>query len=331
MTRWREALGRNETLVALVILAFVVAATLSDPRFFSIPTMMDLARASIVLGILAVGVMVVLVSGGIDVSFTAIAAFAMYCTTLLLVTYMPDLPWYGAFAVSMAIGATLGAINGILIAGFGLPTLIVTLGTLAIFRGFLLTFVGSRLISNIPSEMRDFSRMMIVRGTNADGSFYSLPWAFAFLVGVVIVTWVILYKTMLGRAIFAIGGSVESARRVGIAVRRTQFFVYVYVGALAGLAGIIHASMARVANPFDLVGLELSVIAAVVLGGARLIGGYGTLTGTLLGVALIVLVRNSLVVLGIPATWQMVVIGVLILIGTGLPAWQAKRAASRAA
>ncbi|TVQ35948.1 MAG: ABC transporter permease [Geminicoccaceae bacterium] len=293
--------------------------------------MMDLARASIVLGILAVGVMVVLVSGGIDVSFTAIAAFAMYCTTLLLVTYMPDLPWYGAFAVSMAIGATLGAINGILIAGFGLPTLIVTLGTLAIFRGFLLTFVGSRLISNIPSEMRDFSRMMIVRGTNADGSFYSLPWAFAFLVGVVIVTWVILYKTMLGRAIFAIGGSVESARRVGIAVRRTQFFVYVYVGALAGLAGIIHASMARVANPFDLVGLELSVIAAVVLGGARLIGGYGTLTGTLLGVALIVLVRNSLVVLGIPATWQMVVIGVLILIGTGLPAWQAKRAASRAA
>ena len=136
---------------------------------------------------------------------------------------------------------------------------------------------------------------------------------------------------MLGRAIFAIGGSVESARRVGIAVRRTQFFVYVYVGALAGLAGIIHASMARVANPFDLVGLELSVIAAVVLGGARLIGGYGTLTGTLLGVALIVLVRNSLVVLGIPSTWQAVVIGVLILIGTGLPAWQAKSAASRAA
>ncbi len=331
MNRLKGMLVRNETLVALVILGFVVAAALSDPTFLSIPTMMDLARASIVLGIFAVGVMVVLVSGGIDVSFTAIAAFAMYCTTLILVTYMPDLPWYLAFAIAMGIGATLGAINGIFIAGFGLPTLIVTLGTLAIFRGFLLTFVGSRLISNLPAEMRDFSRMMIVRGVNADGSFYSLPWAFAFLVGVVVVTWVILYRTMLGRAIFAVGGSVESARRVGIAVRRTQFVVYVYVGALAGLAGIIHASMARVANPFDLVGLELSVIAAVVLGGARLIGGYGTLTGTLLGVALIVLVRNSLVVLGIPATWQAVVIGALILLGTGLPAWQAKRAASRAA
>jgi simple sugar transport system permease protein len=324
-------LRRNETLVALVIVAFCVAAGLSDPRFLSIPTAMDLARASIVLGIFAVGVMVVLVSGGIDVSFTAIAAFAMYATTLIVVTHAPDLPWYAIFAISIAIGAALGAINGIFIAGFGLPTLIVTLGTLAIFRGFLLTFVGSRLISNLPPGMRDFSRMMMVRGTNADGSFFSLPWAFAFLVGVVALTAFILYRTMLGRAIFAIGGSVESARRIGIAVWRTQFFVYVYVGALAGLAGIIHASMARVANPFDLVGLELSVIAAVVLGGARLMGGYGTLTGTLLGVALIVMVRNSLVVIGIPATWQAVVIGILILVGTGLPAWQARRAAARAA
>jgi simple sugar transport system permease protein len=100
---------------------------------------------------------------------------------------------------------------------------------------------------------------------------------------------------------------------------------------LAGLAGVIHASMARVANPFDLVGLELSVIAAVVLGGARLAGGYGTLTGTVLGVALIVLVRNSLIVLGIPSTFQSITIGCLILIGTGLPAWQARRAAARAA
>lgn len=322
---------RNETLVALVIVAFCVLAAVVDPGFLSMPTLTDLARSGIILGIFAVGVLVVLVSGGIDVSFTAIAAFAMYTTTLALVSWAPATPWPLAFLVSMALGAVLGAFNGLFIAGFGLPTLIVTLGTLSIFRGFLLTFVGSKLISNLPPGMRDFSRLMMVRGTNADGSFYSLPWAFAFLVGVVVVTWVILYRTMLGRAIFAIGGSEESARRIGIPVRATQLFVYVYVGMLAGLAGIIHASMARVSNPFDLVGLELSVIAAVVLGGARLAGGYGTLTGTLLGVALIVLVRNSLVVLGIPSTWQSVAIGILILIGTGLPAWQAKRAAARAA
>jgi simple sugar transport system permease protein len=322
---------RNETLVALIILAFCALAAISDPGFLSMPTLTDLLRGGIVLGIFAVAALMVLISGGIDVSFTAVAAFTMYTTAMVLNTWAPGVPWWVAFGVGMAIGASLGAVNGILIAGFGLPTLIVTLGTLSIFRGFMLTFIGQKQITTLPDGMREFGRMMMIRGTNPDGSFYSLPWAFAATLSVVIITWAILHRTMLGRTIFAIGGSEESARRIGINVRAAQFFVYVYVGALAGLAGIIHASMARVANPFDLVGLELSVIAAVVLGGARLAGGYGTLTGTLLGVALIVLVRNSLVVLGIPSTWQSVAVGILILIGTGLPAWQAKRAAARAA
>lgn len=321
----------NETLVAAVIIAFCAIATLSDPLFFSVTTVSDLLRASIVLGIFAIGAMLVLVSGGIDVSFTAVAVSAMYMTTVFSLGFWPDMPWYLIFTISIFLGACLGAINGVLIALFGLPTLIVTLGTLSVFRGFLLTFVGSERISALPPEMRGFSRMVIARGTTEGGSFYSLPWAVAALVFVVVLTWFILQKTMLGRSIFAIGGSLESARRVGINVRAVQFFVYVYVGALAGLAGIIHASMGRMADPFSLVGLELSVIAAVVLGGARLIGGYGTLTGTLLGVALIILVQNSLIVVGIPSTWQSVTIGMLILVGTGIPAYQAKRAAAKAA
>jgi simple sugar transport system permease protein len=301
-----------------------------DPAFFSLPTLFDLLRNSIVTGIFAIGVLVVLVSGGIDVSFTAIAAFAMYSTTLALKNLGIDVPWYGAFALSILIGTGLGLVNAIFIAGFRLPTLIVTLGTLSVVRGFLLTFVGSQLISNVPSGMREFSQLILFRGTTAEGYFYSLPWAFVALVLVVVGTWFLLYRTLLGRKIFAIGGSEESARRIGIGVRGVQVFIYAYVGALSGLAGIIHASLARVANPFDLVGLELSVIAAVVLGGARLTGGYGTITGTLLGLALIVLVSNSLILLGIPSTWQSVVIGALILLGTGLPAYQAKRAALRA-
>ncbi len=322
---------RNETLVGLVIVAFCALAAASDPGFLSVATLTDLLRGGIVLGIFAVGALIVLISGGIDVSFTAVAAFTMYVTAMMLNAAMPWMPWWGALLIGMGIGACLGAINGVLIAVMGLPTLIVTLGTLSIFRGFMLTFIGQKQITTLPPGMREFGRMMLVRGENADGSFYSLHAAFLVTVGAIVLTWFILHRTMLGRQIFAIGGSVESARRIGINVRGVQFFVYVYVGVLAGLAGIIHSSLARVANPFDLVGLELSVIAAVVLGGARLAGGHGTLTGTVLGVALIVLVRNSLIVLGIPATWQSVAIGVLILIGTGLPAWQAKRAAARAA
>lgn len=321
---------RNETLIALVIVAFCTMTTLVDPNFLSLPTLFDLLRNSIVIGIFAIGVLVVLISGGIDVSFTAIAAFALYTTTLTLVQLGVYVPWWAAFALAMAIGAGLGLVNAVFIAGFRLPTLIVTLGTLSAIRGVLLTFVGSQLISNMPPGLREFSRLFMLRGTTAEGYFYSLPWAFGALVLVVAVTWFILHRTMLGRSIFAVGGSTESARRIGVNVRATQVFVYAYVGGLSGLAGIIHASLARVANPFDLVGLELSVIAAVVLGGARLAGGYGTITGTLLGVVLIVLVNTSLILLGIPSTWQMVVIGALILIGTGVPAWQAKRASARA-
>jgi simple sugar transport system permease protein len=302
-------LTRNETLVAAVIVLFCIVATLSDPNFLTVTTLGDLLRAAIVPGILAIGVMLVLISGGIDVSFTAVAVSAMYMTTKLALAVWPDMPWYLIFSISILIGAGLGAINGIFIAGFGLPTLIVTLGTLSVFRGFLLTFVGSDRISALPPGMRDFSRMMIARGTTEGGHFYAFPWSLAALALAIALTAIILHKTMLGRSIFAIGGSVESARRIGINVRRTQFFVYVYVGALAGLAGILHGSMGRMADPFSLVGLELSVIAAVVLGGARLIGGYGTITGTLLGVALIVLVQNSLIVIGIPSTWQSVTIG----------------------
>ncbi|MEM9902546.1 MAG: ABC transporter permease [Pseudomonadota bacterium] len=326
----KQLLSRNETLVALVIVAFCLVGTLSDPLFFTVTTLSDLLRASIVIGILAVGCMLVLISGGIDVSFTAIAVFAMYATTIFTLGVWPDMPWPLIFLISIGIGAALGAVNALFIAGFGLPTLIVTLATLSIFRGFLLTFVGSDRISALPPEMRNFSRLVIARGNTEAGNFYSLPWAFAALVLVIVLTWFILQKTMLGRSIYALGGSVESARRIGVNVRRTQVFVYVYVGALAGLAGIIHGAMGRMADPFSLVGLELSVIAAVVLGGARLIGGYGTITGTLLGVGLIVLVQNSLIVLGIPSSWQTATIGLLILLGTGIPAYQAKRAAARA-
>jgi len=323
--------AHNETLVALVIVGFCGLAALSDPGFLSLATLTDLLRGGIVLGIFAVAAMIVLISGGIDVSFTAVAAFTMYVTAMVLNAAAPWMPWWGALAFGLATGACLGAFNGVLIAVLGLPTLIVTLGTMSIFRGAMLTFIGQKQITTLPPGMRAFGRMMLVRGENADGSFYSLHAAFVVTVLAVVLTWALLHRTMLGRQIVAIGGSVESARRIGIDVSAVQLFVYVYVGALAGLAGVIHASMARVANPFDLVGLELSVIAAVVLGGARLAGGHGTLTGTILGVALIVLVRNSLIVLGIPSTWQSVTIGCLILLGTGLPAWQAKRAAARAA
>ena len=323
-------LARNETLVSLILLAFCAVTAWIEPSFLSLATLFDLLRNSIVTAMFAVGVLLVLASGGIDVSFTAIAAFAMYVGTKAMVAFSMGDSILVAFLVAGAIGLALGLVNGFFIATMGLPTLIVTLGTLSVFRGFLLTFVGTQLITAVPMGMRSFSRTMLIRLTAADGTIVSLPIAFLLLVIVVALTWLLLNRTMLGRSVYALGGAPESALRVGINVVSVQYFVYAYVGVLSGIAGIVHASLARVANPFDLVGLELSVIAAVVLGGARLSGGHGTILGTLLGVALIVVINNSLIVLGIPTTWQNVVTGSLILFGTGVPALRTRFAALRA-
>jgi len=323
-------LARNETLVSLILLAFCAVTAWIEPSFLSLATLFDLLRNSIVTAMFAVGVLLVLASGGIDVSFTAIAAFAMYVGTKAMVAFSMGDSILVAFLVAGAIGLALGLVNGFFIATMGLPTLIVTLGTLSVFRGFLLTFVGTQLITAVPMGMRSFSRTMLIRLTAADGTIVSLPIAFLLLVIVVALTWLLLNRTMLGRSVYALGGAPESALRVGINVVGVQYFVYAYVGVLSGIAGIVHASLARVANPFDLVGLELSVIAAVVLGGARLSGGHGTILGTLLGVALIVVINNSLIVLGIPTTWQNVVTGSLILFGTGVPALRTRFAALRA-
>jgi len=330
MSSLRALLKRNETLVALTLVVFCVVASLLNPAFFTLGTLFDLLRSSIVMGILAVGVLIVLISGGIDVSFTAVAAFSLYATTkFLLATDLGD-SFLLALVLSSAIGLILGLFNAVFIALFKLPTLIVTLGTLSLFRGFLLTFVGSDRITRVPDGMREMWGSHLLSFTTENGFFYALPTAFLFLVGAVLGCWFLLRYTVLGRQIVALGGSRVAAERAGVNVTRVQIFIYGLVGLLAGVAGILHASLTRTADPFDLVGLELTVLAAVVLGGARLTGGHGTVLGTLLGVALIIVISNNLILLGIPSDWQTFIVGALILLGTGVPALQARRARRQA-
>ncbi len=319
----------NELLVALAILILSLVMGLVNPAFFSLDNLFDLLRGSIVIGILALGVMIALVSGGIDVSFTAIAAFSFYTTTRLLVDWGYDGNVAVAFLLSGLLGLMLGCLNALFISLFRLPTLIVTLGTLSLFRGFLLTFVGSDYITRLPAGMIEFSRLSLWSGTTAAGASYRLPLAFLLLVAAAVLTAFILRRTLLGRGIYALGGAPEAAERAGFNVPFLQFFIYSYIGLLAGVAGLVHASLARIANPFDLVGMELNVIAAVVLGGARITGGHGTVIGTLLGIGLVVVINNNLILLGIPAYWQKVLIGILILLGTGLPALAAGRGRAR--
>lgn len=323
----RRLLQNTEFIVfvVIVILAFIIGAI--NPAFFSLRNFFDLLRSSIVAGIFALGVLMVIVSGGIDVSFTAIAVFSLYVTTKVMIDTHYTGPFWPAFISAALIGLLLGLFNAFLIYRFKLPTLIVTLGTQALYRGFLLFVIGSRLLRNIPDAMTDYSRSTLLSIPLADGSSANLPMAFLLLVAVIIVVFIIMKYTMLGRGIYALGGAPEAAARAGFNIRNTQFFIYGFVGFISGIAGMTYGALNRQANPFDIVGSELDVIAAVVLGGAAITGGRGSVVGTLLGVFLVVMMNNSLILVGIPSVWQKVVIGLVIIFGTGLSAIQMRNAA----
>lgn len=322
----RKLLLRQEFVLALIILVLIVVITAINPNFLSLPNLFRTLRSTIVLGMFAMGVLIVLISGGIDVSFPAIAVFSMYVTVVVMDSLANVDSVVFAFILSGLIGLGLGLFNAIFIAIFRLPTLIVTLGTLALFRGFLLFFIGSTRIriAEVSDTLSDFSRANLLTIQAPGGGLANLHFTFAFLVVLAIIVFLLLRYTMLGRSIYAIGGDAEAAERVGINIRRTQFFIYAFVGLIAGITGMVFSVLSREADPFSIVGIELEVIAAVVLGGASIMGGRGTVLGTLLGVLLITIISNNLVLIGISSDWQKFAVGLLIIIGTAIPVIQAR-------
>lgn len=325
----KDLFRSNEFLVAVTLLVLCLLIGLLNPVFFTVSNLFDLLRSAVVMGIFAMGVLIVIVSGGIDVSFTAVAVFALYATTKLLLAYYPNAPIGLAFLISGVIGLLLGLINAFFIARFRLPTLIVTLGTLSMFRGFMLFVIGNKLIRDIPPSMTAFSRWTVLEVPMANGGLSKLHPAIFLTLAATLIVWLLLDYTMLGRGIYALGGAREAAERAGFNIAMIQTFIYSFVGLLSGVAGMAYGALQRQANPQDIVGTELDVIAAVVLGGAQLTGGRGTVIGTLLGVALVTVMKSSLILIGVPSEWQRVVIGLIIIIGTGIPALRMKQTANR--
>lgn len=317
----------NEGLLVAIILVVVVGMSLASPAFFTAGTFFALVRSSMVPLVFALGVLLVLISGGIDVSFPAVAIFSAYTAVKVLIDGGLEPSPIVVFAVAMAVGAVLGLINGVVIARFRLPTLIVTLGTQSIYRGVLIAYIGSAYIAagDLPTSVTDLSASHLV---DVQGGgylhFMILPVAI-----VTVLVALMLKRTMFGRSIYAIGGDTEAARRVGIRVVRTQVWLYVLVGALAAFGGVIYVILGRNANPQSIVGTELDIIAAVVLGGASIFGGRGSVLGTVLGVVLVQLINNNLVLLGIPSTWQRAAVGLLLILGVSVQALGAARARHR--
>lgn len=311
----RQRLARHPqlfTLALIVAVCLVVGAI--NPEFFQLAMVFDIVRASTVLGLFALGVMIVLAAGGIDVSFAAIAALTMYGITKLVMTQFPETSMVVILVAGAVGGTLLGVLNGLLVDWLKAPSLIVTIGTQYLYRGVLLTFIGTVFFMNVPHSMDAFGKLAVWRHDTATGVHAVLPATVLVLVAAAGLTWWLLNRTLMGRAVYAIGGSLPIAERLGYKLRTVHLFVFGYAGFLAGLAGIVHVSSTRLANPFDLVGMELDVIAAVILGGARITGGSGSVSGTLLGVLLVTLINNVLILAGVPSTWQKVIVGTFIVL-----------------
>lgn len=327
-TAWLRRLrgANNEGVLALILVLLVVGVSIANPAFFSMSMAFQIARNAIVPLILALGVLLVIILGGIDVSFPAIAIFSAY-TTVTVMTDGGDFGLIVALVVAIGIGAALGAINGLLIARFRLPTLIVTLGTQTIFSGALIAYVGSRYITSLPPSMAAWSTSHLISQQTPQGMANLHVMVIPAVALALAVAW-LLRRTMFGRSVYAIGGDIEGARRAGIRVRRTQVLVFVLVGVMAALAGMIFIIMQRSASPRSLLGGELDIIAAVVLGGASIFGGKGSVLGTVLGVVTVQIIQNSLILAGVPAAWQRFAVGVVLVVAVGIQASVARRAAA---
>lgn len=321
-TRLRGA--NNEGVLVVVLVCLIVAMSIASPKFFTLGTLYSVVFNSMVPTVFALAVLLVLISGGIDVSFAAVAIFAAYTTVKLETSGSFDPGLIVSFLIAIVIGALLGLVNGAVISRFRLPTLITTLGTQTIFKGVLLTYVGSAYISVLPHGLGSISQATIF--SSNDGYLHVLVIPVVLLA--LLVSWV-LSRTLFGRSVYAIGGDIEAARRVGFHVVRTQLLLYVVVGAIAAFGGVVYVILGRSANPQTLVGDELDTIASVVLGGASIFGGRGSVAGTVLGVLLVQLIENSLLLIGVPTAWQRAAVGALLIIGVGIQALVASRGTPR--
>ena len=327
--RLRKIARSGEFIVFIILMLVMCAFSILNPAFLTVRNMFDLLRTMIVTGIFACGVMIVIISGGIDMSFMAIAICSAYMTVRLSIAYAPGLPFVALALVSMVIGVLLGMCNAFLVNTFEMPIFIATLSFATTIRGLMLAFVGNEYIpsTDMPPAAIAFSKMYCFNTTDASGSTFGLHFSVFIMLGVMVLTHLIMRYTIIGRGVYALGGDMTSASRIGYNIRRLRRFLYGYAGCLAGLGGMIYVCNNRMADPMSFQGEELTVIAAVVLGGTSISGGKGSVIGVFLGLMLTNVINNNLVIIGIDSYWQKFTFGLLVIIAVVIQSIRAKRLA----
>lgn len=311
--RIKKIFSSNEWLAVCGILLCTVVFTIVNPEFFTLANLFSLTRAGMCNYIFALGCLLVTIAGGTDMSFMAIGSLSMYCTVKFIVDHNMDVPIVVIFLSAAILGFLCGLVNLFFVYFIHLPAFIVTLGTQNLFKGFVMAFIGTRIITNIPDSMTKFSMQNLLTARTADGNISTLHSSILLVAGLAILTSFILRRTTLGRNVYAVGGDATAAQRAGINLLVTYLFIFGFSGALAGVGGVLSATLIRSCGPADLVGNELLVIAAVVLGGGDNATGKGSVFGTILGVTLLTIIGNSLTLLRVPSYYQQALTGIIII------------------
>lgn len=309
---YKGLIGKFGSLLALVLL-MIILTILSD-KFFTVNNIMNIARQSTINALLALGMLLPILTAGIDLSVGSILAISIMTMGVVSVS-MGISPIIGIL-VCLIVGAGFGFLNGVLLTKLHLPhPFISTLGTMNIARGLALIITGAAPIAGFPFLIQYF------------GSEYIGPIPVSFVVVLLIycIFHVFLTRSQTGRYIYAIGGNKEAARLSGINVDRVLIIVYTLSGLMAGLAGLMMVGRVNSAFPLAGSGYELDAIAAVIIGGASFLGGVGNVWGTLVGVFIIAILRNGLNLLNVSADFQMAVIGLVIIMAVFIDVLRQRR------
>jgi simple sugar transport system permease protein len=320
----RFVFGKTEAALGAAIVITAIVLSLASPYFLTVANLVDLVEAYSVTTILAAGVFVVLVAGGIDISFTATASAAQYVAAYLIVSQ--NVPAVPALALAGLLGIALGCINALLTYHLRVASIIVTIATSSIYYALLIYFTDAQEIYNLPDWWSN--GLSFFRYETAAGDIVKITLPIVVMIAVLALTQALMSRTRVGRQVYAFGGNPEAASRVGIGILKVQLFAYGYLGLLAAIAGFIQAGRVHQAVPTAMNGQELNVLAVAILGGASLVGGIGSTGGVILGVLFLAMLQNGLNLLGVSSYFFGVVTGLAILVSismTGLAEKLARR------
>lgn len=305
----------TETWLLIIIIAVSAILSVFSEQYFTLVNAFDLINSISINVIFAVGLLVVLIAGGIDISFAVAASVVQYLAFYAL-SYLGGGNWFTGFIVAGGLGIMLGVINAGLIHYFRIISIVATIATFNVFFGLLMFLTKGASLYDLPDWWTN--RIIIFEREMANGSWVELTLPAVVMLGAIAATWFLVTYTSIGRQIHAFGDNPEGARRIGINIVSVQFIAYGWMGMMTGIGGLMQAHFMQEIVPNALIGRELDVLAAVVLGGATLGGGRGTVLGCVLGVMLMAIIQNGLNLLGVTPFAFKAIVGVILLLAITL-------------